>query len=328
MTTTDATSNPNRTDQLLVVAPHHRTNRYAIVANTTSSPSAATLSAANPTPAGSRRPYPPELLHHRGLRRMNLLRGILDQQNPIPCPPPITQVQVLLALDVHEDDAAGQPHRHHDQLRPEGPPNEATPHLLGGPLDQHTQRPDDAQGRRTVEQHRTEEAPPLHAGHLQAAPLVERLDLGVHDERELAQLARVRLGRGKPLLQTGLVHVLEAARAVARRQQRVLGVGLAVADPADVAAALGRVAAAGTVSRMGQHTGRVPLGVLNVRRGFPVRYRHDVSDVSWLFLENKSPPTPGPDVLHRARSLSSRGRQEGIFNTPSTDDPHTSLTLL
>lgn len=82
--------------------------------------------------------------------------------------------------------------------------------------------------------------------------LVERLDLGVHDERELAQLARVRLGRRKPLLQTGLVHVLEAARAVARRQQRVLGIGLAVADPADVAAALGRVAAAGTVSVRGK----------------------------------------------------------------------------
>lgn len=106
-----------------------------------------------------------------------------------------------------------------------------------------------------MEQNRTEEPPSFHTGHLQAAPLVERLDLGVHDERELAQLARVRLGRRQPLLQAGLVDVLEAARAVARRKERVLRIGLAVADPADVSAALGCVAAAGTVSRVGHHSG-------------------------------------------------------------------------
>lgn len=65
---------------------------------------------------------------------MNLLRGILNQQNPIPGAPPVAQIQVLLALDVHEDDAAGQSDRHHDQLRPEGPPNQTTTDLLGCPL--------------------------------------------------------------------------------------------------------------------------------------------------------------------------------------------------
>lgn len=186
---------------------------------------------------------------------MYLLRGILNQQNPIPRSPPVAQIQVLLALDVHKDDAAGQPDRHHDQLCPEGPPNQTSPNLLSRPLNQHTQRPDDAQGRRTVEQNRTEEPPPLHAGHFQAAPLVERFDLGVHDERKLAQLARVRLGRREPLLQTRLVDVLETAGTVAWRQERILRIGLAVADPADVATALGRVAAAGTVSRVGHHSG-------------------------------------------------------------------------
>lgn len=35
-------------------------------------------------------------------------------------------------------------------------------------------------------------------------------------------------------MQTGLVHILEAAGAVTRRQQRVGDVSLAVADPTDV----------------------------------------------------------------------------------------------
>lgn len=185
---------------------------------------------------------------------MNLLRSILNQQDPISRSPPVAQIQVLLALDVHKDNAAGQPNRHHDQLRPEGPPDQTPTDLFGRTLNQHTQRPDDAQGGRTVEQNRTEEPPPLHAGHLQTAPLVERFDLGVHDERELAQLARVRLRCRQPLLQTRLVDILEASGAVTWRQEWILWVGLAVTNPANVTAALGCVAAAGTVSCMGHHS--------------------------------------------------------------------------
>lgn len=44
---------------------------------------------------------------------------------------------------------------------------------------------------------------------------------------------------------------------------------------------------------------------------------------AWLFLENKSPPTPGPDVLHRARSLSSRGSRRVFL----THHQPTTLTL-
>lgn len=80
------------------------------------------------------------------------------------------------------------------------------------------------------------------------AYLVEGLDFRVHDERELAQLARVRLGSGQPLLQARLVHVLEAAGTVAGRQQRIVQIALAVADATDVAAALRRLAAARAVS--------------------------------------------------------------------------------
>lgn len=80
------------------------------------------------------------------------------------------------------------------------------------------------------------------------AYLVEGLDLGVHDEGELAQLAGVRLGGGEPLLEARLVHVLQATGAVAWREERILGIALAVADAADVAAVLGCLAAARTES--------------------------------------------------------------------------------
>lgn len=65
----------------------------------------------------------------------------------------------------------------------------------------------------------------------------------MHDEWELAQLARRGLGGGEPLLQARLVDILEAARAVAGRQQRVLGFAFAVANPTNVAAVLRCLAA-------------------------------------------------------------------------------------
>jgi len=66
----------------------------------------------------------------------------------------------------------------------------------------------------------------------------------VHDEGEFAELAGVRLGGGEPLLEAGLVDVLQTSGAVARREQRVLRITLAVADAADVAAVLRGLAAA------------------------------------------------------------------------------------
>jgi len=43
--------------------------------------------------------------------------------------------------------------------------------IVGGPLDKHTQRPDDAQGGGTVEQHGAAQPPPFNAGDVKAAPL-------------------------------------------------------------------------------------------------------------------------------------------------------------
>lgn len=68
----------------------------------------------------------------------------------------------------------------------------------------------------------------------------------MHYEGKLAQLARVRLGRGQPLLQARLVDELEAPRAVAGGEQGILGLALAVADPTNVSAVLRRLAAART----------------------------------------------------------------------------------
>lgn len=48
--------------------------------------------------------------------------------------------------------------------------------------------------------------------------LVEGFDLGVHDERKLAQLAGTCFRRCEPLLQAGLMDELEASGAVAGRQ--------------------------------------------------------------------------------------------------------------
>lgn len=60
----------------------------------------------------------------------------------------------------------------------------------------------------------------------------------MHDEWKLAQLTRIRLGRRQPLLQARLMHIFEAARTVARRQQRIVQITLAMADTTNVTATL------------------------------------------------------------------------------------------
>lgn len=64
--------------------------------------------------------------------------------------------------------------------------------------------------------------------------LPERLDLSVHDELELAEFAAPRVRTLDPLLQAGLVHISQGARAEAGRDERQFGIPLAVANAADV----------------------------------------------------------------------------------------------
>lgn len=49
--------------------------------------------------------------------------------------------------------------------------NQSTLDIVCGPLDEHTQRPDDTQCCGTVEEHRAAETAPLNAGDVKAAPL-------------------------------------------------------------------------------------------------------------------------------------------------------------
>ena len=59
----------------------------------------------------------------------------------------------------------------------------------------------------------------------------QRLQLGLHDELVLAQLAAARVRALDPLLQAGLVHEVEAPCAVAGRDQMALVIPFTVTDP-------------------------------------------------------------------------------------------------
>lgn len=61
--------------------------------------------------------------------------------------------------------------------------------------------------------------------------LAQWLQPCLHDELVLAQLTAACIRALDPLLQTGLVHEVQAARAVAWCDQRALVIALAVADP-------------------------------------------------------------------------------------------------
>lgn len=70
------------------------------------------------------------------------------------------------------------------------------------------------------------------------------------------------------------MHELEASGAVTGCQEWIVCVRFAVAYPADIATALRRLTAAGAVPCVGQHPGRIPFRILNVRGCFAIGYRH------------------------------------------------------
>lgn len=59
----------------------------------------------------------------------------------------------------------------------------------------------------------------------------QRLQLGLHDELVLAELAAARVRALDPLLQAGLVHEVEAPCAAAGGDQRAVLIPFTVADP-------------------------------------------------------------------------------------------------
>ncbi|CAN7975310.1 unnamed protein product, partial [Ixodes persulcatus] len=144
----------------------------------------------------------------RGQRRALVRHGrVLHVDDPVEGPPATEQLDVHLALDIHEDQAPREADGHHDELGPEGPVQVALSHLFRRPVDEDVQRPDHACDRHDVERNGTEYLTLLHRRHLQLVAggaktwyLSEWLDLGVHDEVELAELAAARVGRLDPLL--------------------------------------------------------------------------------------------------------------------------------
>ncbi|CAN7994136.1 unnamed protein product, partial [Ixodes hexagonus] len=179
----------------------------------------------------------------RGQRRALVRHGrVLHVDDPVEGPPATEQLDVHLALDVHEDQAPREADGHHDELGPERPVQVALSHLFRRSVDEHVQGPYHARDGHHVEGNGTEHLTLLHRRHFQLVAdgaktsyLSEGLDLGVHDEIELAELAAARVRRLDPLLEAGLVHEPEAAGAVAGRNKRILCVRFAVTNTAHVA---------------------------------------------------------------------------------------------
>lgn len=81
----------------------------------------------------------------------------MNDDDAVVSAPSHAELNVHLALDVHEDDAAGEADGDDDELDPEGPVEVLVAHLLGGALDEHVERPHDACDHDQVERHRAED---------------------------------------------------------------------------------------------------------------------------------------------------------------------------
>lgn len=107
--------------------------------------------------------------------------------SPISRPPSIAKIEILLALNVHEHNPAGEAHRHHNQLCHERPFKSICSHLLSTSLDQHTKTPNDAERCSKMKEHRTKQPSLFDARHLQTLPFAEWLDFRLNDERIFAE---------------------------------------------------------------------------------------------------------------------------------------------
>lgn len=141
---------------------------------------------------------------------------------------------VHFTLDVHEDEASRETYPDDYELRPEGPLQISQLDLLHGTFYEHVERPDDAGDGDNMKRHGADDFSALHFRHLQFLPLAERLDRGRHPELQLAEFARLRVGTLYPLLKAVLVDIFEGARARTGGYERVLRIGLAMADATDV----------------------------------------------------------------------------------------------
>jgi len=130
---------------------------------------------------------------------------------PVILPPPVAQLSIHFALDIHEDHASSKADSNHDELGPKRPVELVQSSLLGRPVDQHIQRPDDARDRDHMESNRAEDLADLYVVHVELLPVLEGPRLVGHDKGVFAQFAGLDAVGLEPLLQTGLVHVLQGA---------------------------------------------------------------------------------------------------------------------
>ena len=110
-------------------------------------------------------------LRHEGVWCRPAARVRPDVDDAVVGAPASTQLEVHATLDVHEDEPAGETHRNNDELRPELPLEGATAHLLGGPLDEDAQRPDDARDGDRMEEDGAKHLTTLDGIHVQSLPL-------------------------------------------------------------------------------------------------------------------------------------------------------------
>ncbi len=80
--------------------------------------------------------------------------------------PSETELKVHFALYVHEDSAAGEADRHHDQFGPEAPLELVRVHLIGRLLDQNVEGPDNACDRDQMKHHRAQNFSSLDVVHV------------------------------------------------------------------------------------------------------------------------------------------------------------------
>lgn len=103
--------------------------------------------------------------------------------------PFLTQLYIHFALYIHEYKTSSEPNCYHNQLSPEWPFQCTLLDLFGGAFYEDIQGPNNTGDGDDVEGDGTRYLASLHPRHVQLLPLVERFDLGVHDEVELAKFA-------------------------------------------------------------------------------------------------------------------------------------------
>lgn len=136
------------------------------------------------------------------LAQRYLFGSILDINDPVEGTPFLAQLHVHFTLHVHEHKPSSEADRHHYELSPKGPLQGSLLDLFCSPLYKNVERPHHTGDGDDVEGDRAGDLPPLHPRHIQLLPLVEGFDLGVHDEVELAELARLGVRGLDPLLET------------------------------------------------------------------------------------------------------------------------------